>query len=330
MLQHSATTSVPDELPKDNKENQRRAPYPFTQLPNALYALMPSFDGSKVKVLWVILRYTFGFQSHVRPAAIGLSMFQKETGLTRETVSNALNSLVSQGIVERYGEGTQRRSYRVVIPGPTLVGKSDQPLVKQSDRALVGNSDHTKESSSKTPVKKNSVNRSEFRRSKDQNQGVNARRRTVFPGDDDGAARSSTASVLLSPEEELKGIVREKTGEPMRALDLRRIKEILELRCVALDSFVREVQLHRNGRWRNPIGLLFYLAKTFHWRVQVATSPLEISKDDPTRKCGCSWGLVQRNPDVFCDSCELGRELSKQAKRDEKRKVAAPSASSVA
>lgn len=154
MLQHSATRSVLDVLSKDKTASQRHAPYPFTQLPNALYGLLPSLNGSETKLLWVILRYTFGFQAHDQPAAIGLSKFERETGLTRETVSKALSSLVSRGIVERHSEGTQRGSYCVVMPGPALVGKSDQALVQKSDQALVGKADHTKESSSSKKLMK--------------------------------------------------------------------------------------------------------------------------------------------------------------------------------
>lgn len=234
MLPHSATTSVRDESSKDKSESPRRAPYPFTQLPNALYVLLPRLDGSETKVLWVILRRTFGFQEYDRPAAIGLSMFERETGLARETVVRALNALASRGLVERIGEGTQRRRYRVIIPGPVLVRKCDQQLVQKSDQQLVGNPDHLKESSSKqaSPKKKSCV-RSEFNTAR--RRVTNVPERGSFLVDDDAAVRISKPPEGLSPEQELNEIVREKTGLPLHLPDFCRIRENLELRNITLE-----------------------------------------------------------------------------------------------
>jgi len=318
MLQHPATTSVCEEPSKDKTDNQRRAPYPFTQLPNALYAFLAQIDGSETKVLWVILRRTFGFQAFDQPAAIGLSMFQRETGLARETVAHALSSLARRRLIERSGEGTQRRRYRVIMPGPALVGKSDQAVVQESDQTLVGNFDHLKETSSKktSPKKKSSV-RSDFHRIRTAT--TNTSESPDFLADDEVAARASKAPEGLSPEEELKAIVLEKSGVAMHWSDLRGIKETLELRRVSLESFVREVRLHRNGRWENPIGFLIWLSKRNRFQVQ----PAESAPANKPQKCGgCSGGFLRHNPDVFCSSCELGRDLASQARRDEERKIA--------
>ncbi len=318
MLQQSATRSVLDVLSKDKTASPRHAPYPFTQLPNALFALLPQLSGAETKLLWVILRYTFGFQAHDLPAAISLSRFEREAGLTRETVSTALNSLVYRGLVDRQGTGTEKGRYRVIVPaGPMLVGKSDQMLVEKSDRAVVGKSDHTKESSSvkRLPAKK------DFSGHSVRNATTNAPNRGSFlPDDDDVVARLSTAREGLSAEQELAEIVREKTGAPLRRADLQRIRENLELRTVSLESYVSEVRCHQNGKWRNPIGLLLSLSKKIHSQMQVAV-PLQAS--DGRQKCGCSGGFIQHNPDRFCESCSVGKDLAILARRDDKRKTAA-------
>jgi len=316
MLPQSATRSVLDELSKDKTETRRLAPYPFTQFPNALYALLPRLSGSETKLLWVILRYTFGFQAHDQPAAISLSKFERETGLTRETVSNALNSLLSRGIIERRGEGTERGRYRVIVPpGPALVGKSDQTLVEKSDHALVGKSDHTKESSSvkRIPAKKDSSGHSV------RNATTNAPDRASFLPDDDVVARLSKPREGLSPEQELTEIIFEKTGLPLKRVELRQIKENLELRNSNIESFVNEVRRHQNGHWRNPIGFLISLSKKAHSQMQIATS---LPAMDEPQKCRCFAGFAQRSPDVFCESCSLGKDLKRLAQRDEKRKRA--------
>jgi hypothetical protein len=318
MRAQSATTSVRDELSKDKIENQRHAPYPFTQLPNALYALLPQLNGSETKLLWVILRHTFGFQAHDRPAAISLSKFERETGLTRETVSKALHALLSRGIVERYGEGTQKARFCVIMPGPALVGKSDQALVRKSDPPLVGKFGDIKESSSvkRIPAKENSSRRSAGK------AGANAFEGSASFLHDDDVARLSKPRPCLSAEQELAEFVRERTGSPIHGKDLRRIKENLELRNTNLESFVDEVRLHGRGDLRNPIGFLLSLSMKTHWHAQRTIPPQAISTDSP-QKCRCSWGYSQRNPDAFCNACSLGLDLANQAQRDQKRKAAA-------
>ncbi|MEQ1935892.1 MAG: hypothetical protein ABL962_18710, partial [Fimbriimonadaceae bacterium] len=274
MLAQSATTSVRDALSNDKTENRRQAPHPFTQFPNALYALLPQLNGSETKVLWVILRYTFGFQAHYRPAAISLSKFEREAGLTRETVSKALHSLVLRGMVERHGKATQRRSYSVIVRGPALVGKSDQALVKKSGQTRVGKSDHIKESSSgeRIPAKEDSSGQPVKKRNRNAEEWAPS-----FLSEDDVVARLSKPRDGLSAEQELAEIVREKTGLPMRRTDLCRIKENLELRNTNLESFVNEVRSHQNGHWRNPIGLLMSLSTKIGSQMQLAV-PLQATE----------------------------------------------------
>lgn len=101
-------------------------PIPYTQMPNVLLdEHLPSLSGAEFKVAAIVVRYTAGF--HRRRHRMSLSFFEAKTGLTRETVSKALQALIAQGVIARRRAGS---SYAYEL----LVGKPDQPLAGESDK----------------------------------------------------------------------------------------------------------------------------------------------------------------------------------------------------
>jgi hypothetical protein len=127
-------------------------------------------------------------------------------------------------------------------------------------------------------------------------------------------------------EDELKAIVRAKTGQDMPWKELIWIKDRLELQTVSIDDFVIAVRKHARNEWRNPIGFLKFFARNFGRNTRPATPPLPKIAADAPSKCSCTWGYLSQAPPTFCTNCQLGRELgrdfARQAKHEEKRRAA--------
>lgn len=130
-------------------------PIPYTQMPNVLLdEHLPSLSGAEFKVAAIVVRYTAGF--HRRRHRMSLSFFEAKTGLTRETVSKALQALIAQGVIARRRAGS---SYAYEL----LVGKPDQRPARQSADPTppgqeippnpVEESDPMKETIKQTPLK---------------------------------------------------------------------------------------------------------------------------------------------------------------------------------
>jgi len=70
----------------------------YTQLPNVYEALLPILTGNEFKVLYYIARKTIGFQN--KPSdRISFSQFQKDVGISRDSVSRALSDLQERNLI---------------------------------------------------------------------------------------------------------------------------------------------------------------------------------------------------------------------------------------
>lgn len=155
----------------------------------------------------------------------------------------------------------------------------------------------------------------------------------IRDGADDDESIGDPAEYATS-EDELKAIVRAKTGQDIPWKELIWIKERLELQAVSFDDFVMAVRKHARNNWKNPIGFLKFFAGNFRQNTRPASPPLPKNAEDrPPRKCSCAWGYISQNPPTFCTTCQLGRELARdlanQTKREEKRREAMASQSAV-
>lgn len=128
----------------------------YTQIPNVVLDKMCEFTHTEFKVAIFICRYTCGF--HRDGHKMSYSFIENGTGLHRETVSNAIQTLHAKGFLVRessgdsYVYGLNWENPSLQTPQPVVVGDSDQsesgsrrfrpPLVGDSDQQVVGDSDH--------------------------------------------------------------------------------------------------------------------------------------------------------------------------------------------
>lgn len=125
----------------------------FTMTPNQAYALMPQLSGAEFKVLFYIVRHTFGFQDkskritldefiNGRKRADG-TRIDDGTGIARSTVIPALQALVAGGYINREVDDTDKarekhiyslRMRDITSPKIGQVGSENQtPEVQKSD-----------------------------------------------------------------------------------------------------------------------------------------------------------------------------------------------------
>lgn len=72
---------------------------PFTRIPNRILdEHIKHLKACELKVLLVVLRQTVGF--HKRRDWLSRSQMEKKTGLSRRSISEALNGLISRGLLQ--------------------------------------------------------------------------------------------------------------------------------------------------------------------------------------------------------------------------------------
>jgi phage replication O-like protein O len=79
------------------------APPNYTQIPNAVIALMPDMNDCELRVVLSICRATFGW--HKTRDRISITQLEKATGLSRQGVVDGTAQAMKRGIVIRYESG---------------------------------------------------------------------------------------------------------------------------------------------------------------------------------------------------------------------------------
>lgn len=108
--------------------------YPFTNVPNSFFKLLPDLGYAELKVLLVIIRQTYGFvesgtKKHKQWDWISGRFFVKKTNLSQRSVSDALSSLLEKRLINVKNEqgklltttAQRRRAHRLYygfIPPP--------------------------------------------------------------------------------------------------------------------------------------------------------------------------------------------------------------------
>src|SRR6266481_7497925 len=128
-----------------------------TPVPDVFFdVLLPELSGAEVKVLLYIIRRTLGFKKTTD--TISFTQFEKGIttkegkvldsgcGLSRETISHALQSLETKGCIKSKKRdstsGDKDTSAYSVRFKRDVVGKSDHPTWSGNLTTLVGKSDH--------------------------------------------------------------------------------------------------------------------------------------------------------------------------------------------
>ena len=125
----------------------------FTKVPNELLDMLMSnlLTSAERQVLMCVARKTYGF--HKEWDAISLSQFEKNTGITRRHINNALKTLVAKRILaKRTGNAKSSNQWQILIgeENPYLV--SPETLVSPR---VVAKRIHTKEIYTKERRKNN-------------------------------------------------------------------------------------------------------------------------------------------------------------------------------
>jgi hypothetical protein len=136
--------------------------------------------------------------------------------------------------------------------------------------------------------------------------------------DDEKPKTAREGEIYAHPEDELKAIYREKTGDEISPDVERRVWELVEIRGVPRKQFMDELRKHVPNAWKNPAGFLTNFARKIG---SVATpEPAPPAEPEPPKngngRCsGCNGiGYAHWDADlaarVYCD-CRMGRELKR-------------------
>lgn len=136
--------------------------------------------------------------------------------------------------------------------------------------------------------------------------------------DDEQPKTAREREIFAHPEDELKAIFREKTGDELSPDVERRIWELLEIRGVPRKQFMDELRKHVPNAWRNPAGFLTNFAR----KIGSVSTPELVAPLEPeppkngNGRCSACNGIGYAHWDadpaarVYC-SCKMGRELKR-------------------
>lgn len=80
-------------------QEQGLEPPNYTQLPNALFKLMPLMSEAELRVVLVIARQTFGW--HKESDELSISQLMEKTGMSNRAVINGVQRGIERGIIKR-------------------------------------------------------------------------------------------------------------------------------------------------------------------------------------------------------------------------------------
>lgn len=115
-------------------------------------------SGNEWLILWVVFRKTWGW--HKKEDAISLTQFERETGLSRPSVKEALNKLVGKKVlvvgkkVLGINVWSFNKYYSQWIVGKKVLVGFSVKLVPKKVLSLVGKKEHTKETTTKETITK--------------------------------------------------------------------------------------------------------------------------------------------------------------------------------
>ena len=308
----------------------------FTRVSNVLLDChLAGLSGGETKTYLYVNRRTTGFQKvsdgiSVSQICNGIrkrdgTVLDRGTGLSRETVVAALVGLQQKGLVVRtLGTGTIPNSYTIIeleqSENPTASGRKIRPVTSRKIRPLTGRKTRLTiergKSSSERKGKKERDAASVEGSIGGATSNPEPKPLESLKADDEKPKTAREREIFDYPEDELKAIYREKTGDELSPDVQRRIWELVEIRGVARKQFMDELRKHVPNTWKNPAGFLTNFARKIG---SVSTpdpppaSAPEPPKDAKGRCSGCSSiGYVHWDEDLaareYCD-CQMGREL---------------------
>lgn len=98
-------------------------------LPPELIYLLPHISGAKVKILIVVLHHNLQIGGG---EPISLTDIEQSSGLSRQSVSTAVQELLDEGLLERFPVG-QSFAYSPVVKFLDYLGENGQQVVKKLD-----------------------------------------------------------------------------------------------------------------------------------------------------------------------------------------------------
>lgn len=122
----------------------------FTRIPNELIEKLARYriSGEENLVLWAIIRKTYGWGKD--KDKISFSQFSKITELKRQTVSRAINKLLSKNVIKKddtyireYSVNEHYEKWETVIKKDTSVIKNDDRVSSKKIMGVIKNDDKT-------------------------------------------------------------------------------------------------------------------------------------------------------------------------------------------
>jgi hypothetical protein len=300
---------------------------PVPRLPNFIAVQYAVFTdpvlSHAAKLLFSRLEFYAGKDGKAYPKHNTLG---SEMGLSTRQVRTVLTELKDQNRID----WKRTRTSCIFEIKPAEEWKFTSALDRKKTSTLIGRKLPLK-SGRKLPIEKK-YRRSSSKRSSEKKPGAVLQGSTAsatskenpkpktdsLRSDDEKTKTASEREVYAHPEDELRAIHREKTGDELSPDVERRIWELVEIRGVPRKQFMDELRKHVPNTWKNPAGFLTNFAR----RIGSVSTPELVAPLEPeppkngNGRCSACNGIGYAHWDadpvarVYCD-CRMGRELKR-------------------
>jgi len=126
---------------------------PYSMFPNRIidYALSGDFSKNEIKIIFFILRHTYGFHLEAQP--LSESFIAKGTGICQRWVHNAIKSLLERGVVVEVKPPTSTLPRELMISSSFGLSKNspdDETVISGGDETVISRGDETVTQENKT------------------------------------------------------------------------------------------------------------------------------------------------------------------------------------
>ena len=126
---------------------------PYSMFPNRIidYALSGDFSKNEIKIIFFILRHTYGFHLEAQP--LSESFIAKGTGICQRWVHNAIKSLLERGVVVEVKPPTSTLPRELMISSSFGLPKNspdDETVISGGDETVISRGDETVTQENKT------------------------------------------------------------------------------------------------------------------------------------------------------------------------------------
>ena len=134
---------------------------PYSMFPNRITdsALSGDFTKNEIKIIFFILRHTYGFHSESQP--LSESFIAKGTGICQRWVHNAIKSLLEKRVIVEVKPPTSTLPRELMISssfGVTKSSSGDESVIPRGDESVISRGDESVTQENKT-IKNKTINK---------------------------------------------------------------------------------------------------------------------------------------------------------------------------